>query len=357
MSARAHEYRAYLDSPEWAEKREAVRLRALGRCEFACGRPMAQVHHVRYPKRLGDEPLSDLLAVCDECHKKSHGIRGMTKFELVPGGQPQEFKTPAGTRLVVVSSENGNVYATIEAWLDAVRPPRIEAQRLRHKIELMQIQNTAPGKQPFAVWEGATVVRWSVVAEVLYDWDRHLQARYQNPENRREKSREEWSELLRYSDSIRDLNRWGWALQEQAISGRLAAVATVPVPVPRAEVPQWLETGMRALVDTAVQQKHQVAQLELAVYADPDEWITVPKACVELRHPAETIVYGSNNLEAEVGRRLRAAGCESGPRVATRLSGSGHVVQVNQWRRADVYRIAAEVLGKSFEHLLARRSA
>jgi hypothetical protein len=281
----------------------------------------------------------------------------MKKFEVVPGGQPQEFKTPAGTRLVVVSSERGSVYATIAAWLEAVRAPSEPAAALRSKIERWRMLGNAPGLHPFAEWEGQVVVKWSVFAEALYDWDRSLRAKYENPEGRRERSRDEWAELLRYSDSVRDLNRWGWALQEQAISGRLAAVSNLPVPVPAAAPPQWMQDGMKMLVDTAVRQKHQVAQLELAVYAEPDEWVTVPKACVELRHPAETIVYGGNNLETEIGRRLRMAGAQSGPKASHRLSGSGHVVQINTWRRVDAYRVAGEILGQSFDHLLARRSA
>lgn len=60
-------YNAYLLSPEWARRRIAVLRRALYWCE-ACGlRRATQAHHTSY-KHVGNEPLWELRAVCDECH-------------------------------------------------------------------------------------------------------------------------------------------------------------------------------------------------------------------------------------------------------------------------------------------------
>jgi hypothetical protein len=64
-------YKQYLRSPEWRRKRVAVILRAKGRCE-RCGLwPVVFIHHLSYTN-LGNEPLSDLLGVCPECHKELH---------------------------------------------------------------------------------------------------------------------------------------------------------------------------------------------------------------------------------------------------------------------------------------------
>mgnify|MGYP006277190935 CR=1 FL=1 len=69
-------YRAYLTTPAWAMKRRAVVWRAQGMCE-ACGRRPhsgnpGQVHHDRYPRRWGAEPLDWLRYLCRACHRAWH---------------------------------------------------------------------------------------------------------------------------------------------------------------------------------------------------------------------------------------------------------------------------------------------
>lgn len=61
-------YQGYLLSPEWQKRRAAVLKRAQGQCE-GCGRRGAtEVHHTTYA-HVGNEPLFELRAVCDRCHK------------------------------------------------------------------------------------------------------------------------------------------------------------------------------------------------------------------------------------------------------------------------------------------------
>lgn len=68
-------YDAYLQSPEWRAKREKVIARANGICE-GCGEKRAvAVHHLTYDG-VGDELLFDLVAICDECHKKAEARKG-----------------------------------------------------------------------------------------------------------------------------------------------------------------------------------------------------------------------------------------------------------------------------------------
>jgi hypothetical protein len=59
---------AYMASREWALKREAVRERSGNRCERCVAAPQKAVHHMTY-EHLGDEPLDELLAVCNPCHE------------------------------------------------------------------------------------------------------------------------------------------------------------------------------------------------------------------------------------------------------------------------------------------------
>lgn len=68
-------YHTYLASREWALLREAVRERCGGTCE-RCGKSaMDSTHHLTY-ERMGQEKLTDLLGVCDQCHEFLSGKRG-----------------------------------------------------------------------------------------------------------------------------------------------------------------------------------------------------------------------------------------------------------------------------------------
>jgi hypothetical protein len=68
----------YLKSYSWRRKRNQVLDRADDLCEKIddkgnrCGNVATEVHHLTY-ERVGNELLSDLIALCRECHSKSHG--------------------------------------------------------------------------------------------------------------------------------------------------------------------------------------------------------------------------------------------------------------------------------------------
>ena len=64
-------YDQYMESDEWRSRRNKVLKRAGGTCEGCLERPATQVHHLNY-RRLGEEMLFDLVAVCDECHAICH---------------------------------------------------------------------------------------------------------------------------------------------------------------------------------------------------------------------------------------------------------------------------------------------
>lgn len=66
-------YDNYLGSPQWKSLRRAILARAGNVCERCHIRPATQGHHLTY-ERLGNETLSDLLAVCRDCHEELHGI-------------------------------------------------------------------------------------------------------------------------------------------------------------------------------------------------------------------------------------------------------------------------------------------
>lgn len=62
------DYKTYLASREWAERREAVRKRSRNKCERCLTAAMQAVHHKTYAN-VGHEPLEDLQAICNACHE------------------------------------------------------------------------------------------------------------------------------------------------------------------------------------------------------------------------------------------------------------------------------------------------
>ena len=68
-------YQAYLQSPLWQSKRRRVLARDDRICQACLRREATQVHHKRYPKEFGKEPLFDLVSVCDLCHDALHELR------------------------------------------------------------------------------------------------------------------------------------------------------------------------------------------------------------------------------------------------------------------------------------------
>lgn len=73
--AKAHEkenffdlHSAYLRSPKWQAKRQAVLRRDGYVCQACLKNPAKQAHHLTY-KHWGHEPLFELIAVCVPCHE------------------------------------------------------------------------------------------------------------------------------------------------------------------------------------------------------------------------------------------------------------------------------------------------
>lgn len=68
-------YLSYLESDKWTELRNK-RLEMDGyRCSVCKNPNNLQVHHLKYPAILGTESLSDLMTLCQNCHKKIDDIR------------------------------------------------------------------------------------------------------------------------------------------------------------------------------------------------------------------------------------------------------------------------------------------
>lgn len=83
-------YNQYLNSDSWKIKKQIVFKRDNKLC--ICGEPAKAVHHKTYerlrltlssaeqPSFIGNERLSDLVAVCESCHNKVHGRGTLVRF-------------------------------------------------------------------------------------------------------------------------------------------------------------------------------------------------------------------------------------------------------------------------------------
>ncbi len=68
-------YREYLNSPEWRAKRQQVLDRDGHRCQKCGVGGVLQCHHLTY-LRVGREELTDLQALCFDCHETHHPNAG-----------------------------------------------------------------------------------------------------------------------------------------------------------------------------------------------------------------------------------------------------------------------------------------
>ena len=65
-------YRQYLQSARWRAKREQRKAIDKWAC-VKCGETYGlQVHHLTYERR-GRERMSDLVTLCEDCHRRVHG--------------------------------------------------------------------------------------------------------------------------------------------------------------------------------------------------------------------------------------------------------------------------------------------
>lgn len=71
------DYRTYLASADWQQKREAKRTRKSGardRCAICGTRDRLDVHHLRYAADLTTIQQADLRILCRRCHGLTHDL-------------------------------------------------------------------------------------------------------------------------------------------------------------------------------------------------------------------------------------------------------------------------------------------
>ena len=61
----------YLKSAAWKRKRYVVLKRDHWKCVY-CNKRATEVHHKRYARNIGKEPIKWLVSVCRSCHESLH---------------------------------------------------------------------------------------------------------------------------------------------------------------------------------------------------------------------------------------------------------------------------------------------
>lgn len=81
---RREEYKEYLKSNTWKEKRRKVLKRDRYRCKGKnCkAKSKLSVHHKKYPEEFGKEPLTYLVTLCNSCHFYVHKLERTKNISL-----------------------------------------------------------------------------------------------------------------------------------------------------------------------------------------------------------------------------------------------------------------------------------
>ncbi len=342
--ARRNEYRQYLKSSAWQEQRNFALERTSGFCQF-CGDFATQVHHVKYPKRFGEEHPHSLIPVCDRCHNISHGIQNM---EALPDATVMNELTPNGMRLNYLLS-NGRVYASAKSWTRALQVPEAMIKQFETGLaRTALLHKDMAGGSLEMEYKDTTVYRWPAVAHQLRAFDREW---YKTGYKSRPES--EQKEINKFHDNYERLVNWGYDLQERALSNLLNAKAAPSTPV----TPESFIEAMKQAVAPRLQahddklHAHDViiSEIKEAVptLRDQKEFITVRQAISEQgRDPASMPLYPNSreNLSGLAGQQLKSKRAEQGPREVMRVDGQSLSTEVNTYRRAVIYAVLDEII-------------
>lgn len=341
--SRREEYLEYLASSEWKDQRAFALGRTSGFCQF-CGEIATQVHHVRYPKRFGEEHPHSLVPVCERCHNISHGVQVMKPLTDVT--QMTEL-SPSGGRLKYLLS-NGRVYASAKSWARALQVP--ESMGTWFETGLTR---TAMLKKDFAggnlemSYRETAVYRWHAVAELLRAFDREWhRTQYSS------RSIQEQKDKARFHENYERLVSWGYDLQERAIANALGNSAPPSSGVSQEELVDVMKQALAPRLRLHDEKLHEhdlvISELRDAVptLRDGEEFISVKQGISEQGYEADSMpLYpkSKENLSSLIGNLLKTRGFETGPSVMSRIDGQALSVVMNTYRRRDIYLVLKDV--------------
>lgn len=281
-------------------------------CEFNCGRPAVSVHHLRYPKRLGTEPLTDLVAVCNHCHETSHGIRRKPFMHDIV---QLDFH---GTRIA-------GFYEKDEIWLHF----RATLKALGHGESLEKFRSYAG-----EMW-GYLDDDTKRIEEIPDDSGKFTRRGYFI-------SKPGAYHLASKFDTPQSIPFRRWLHHE--VVPAIERTGSYSVNVGKAESSAIVTSShaqnisaLKALAAVTVNHDERIEALEHRVHKDPEEFILVTVACREIGHDPNLMVRGRQTLASRAGAMLQQSGCHRGPQERIRLEGSSVDTAVNTWRRRDAH--------------------
>lgn len=77
------DYNEYIQSAKWKEKRNRRVAIDRYRCQKCGSTSKLNVHHLSY-EHLGDEPMEDLITLCESCHAAVHGKAPINPSDSMP---------------------------------------------------------------------------------------------------------------------------------------------------------------------------------------------------------------------------------------------------------------------------------
>lgn len=339
---RRKKYQEHLQSKEWKELRDLALDRTTGFCQF-CGKVATQVHHVKYPKQFGEEHPNSLIPVCKDCHNTSHGIQEMK--ELHDATKMTDL-SPNGIKLKYLLS-GGRVYASCRSWISALHVP--ETMHVWFESGLSRtaiIKKDLAGGSLEKSYLNIPVYRWHAVAELLRAFDRQFyNNQYAN------KTKYEIKKINTFHENYERIVSWGYDLQERALSSILNPVATSNTNVTQ----ETLIETMKEIVAPRLQAHDKqldehttvITEIKNAVPSlrDENEFITIKQAISEQGLDGNAVPFhpqSNENLSGRAGRLLKEKAVKQGDSQISRSDGQSLTIQVNTYRRQDIYEILKE---------------
>lgn len=341
---RRDEYLYYLKSTDWGEQRNFALERTSGFCQF-CGEVASQVHHVKYPKRFGEEHPHSLIPVCERCHNISHGVQEM---KLLTDVTQMTELSPNGGRLKYLLS-GARVYASAKSWARALQVPECMMVWFESGLaRVATLKKDLAGGELEMLYLKTAVYRWHAVAEQLRAFDRQ----WHNSQFKG-RPKQEQKELEQFMENYDRLVSWGYDLQERALSSALSATPSATSPVTQ----ETLIEAMKEVVAPRLRNhddklhEHDVVIAEIVdavpTLRDQDEFITIKQAISEKGFDSTMMpLYPQSreNLSGLAGRMLKDRNAEQGGSVIARVDGQSLSTEMNTYRRRNIYVALDEVV-------------
>ncbi|OYY44471.1 MAG: hypothetical protein B7Y56_08865 [Gallionellales bacterium 35-53-114] len=264
--------------------------------------------------------------------------------------------TPNGGRLKYLLS-GARVYASAPSWNRALQVP--ECRKVWFESGLARtalLKKDLAGGELEMSYLNTAVYRWHAVAELLRAFDREW-----NNTNYKSKSKQEQKELEQFYNNYERLVSWGYDLQERALSSALNPTAVSTSSVTQESLIEAMKEAVAPRLRGHDDKLHEhdvvIAEIVDAVptLRDQDEFITIKQAVSEKGFDSTMMpLYPQSreNLSGLTGRMLKDSNAEQGASVIARVDGQSIPIEMNTYRRRNIYAALDEINSKKQYGLL-----